>query len=259
MGAKARDANRMPDNLALVSKNGQADASVVPAQTTPPLHRRETLKGISMTETQPVRIAGALLTVCAVGSLGLLAIHPSEGGSTFTELLRNEAASRLLSGAVHGGFIALMALELAAMAVLALRARRAPSVAGLALFALGVVALSASVLTDGLVLPAIAAKYVAVPAKVDFAKSLFVLCTSFIGVLMPIGLMLQTGGIALWGLGLAHDGRTRASGIIGILIGVLAGGAVGATGLNPVIVMAAIAAVGLWLAWLGILALRAKI
>jgi hypothetical protein len=47
--------------------------------------------------------------------------------------------------------------------------------------------------------------------------------------------------------------------VIGILIGVITLASVGLTGLQPIVVMASIAALSLWLAWFGVLALRARL
>lgn len=214
-----------------------------------------------MTQTYagPARVAGVVLILAAVGAMALLAIHPAEGGASFAEVLRNEAAGRAVSGLVHGGFAALLALQLMALSVLALSARRPPSVAGTVLFGLGVVALSLSLITDGLVIPAIAAKYADAPAKIEFAKSLFVLCGSYIAVLMPAGLVLQSGGVVVWGIGLAHDGRTRLGGIFGILTGLAGGVSVGVLGLNMFAVMGAIAGLEIWLITLGVTAARGKL
>jgi len=214
---------------------------------------------VTENNTRPMRIAGIFLSACALTSLVLLAIHPGEGGKTFAEALRAEAAAQAINGIVHGGYVALLSLELAALAVLAQVTKRPAMTAGLALFGLGVVALSASLLIDGLVLPAIAAKYLAVPDKIEFAKSLFVLCGTFIKVLMPLGLMLQAGGILFFGIAQAHCQTSRVSGGLGIVIGAVAVVAVGMMGLQPIVVMASIAAFSLWFAWFGLLALRARL
>lgn len=208
------------------------------------------------TNTKPMRIAGGLLAFCALGTLVLLSIHPGEGGKSFAEAMRAEAEARMLNGVVHGGFVALLALELAALAVLAQQIKRPAMMAGLALFALGVVALSASLLVDGVVLPALAVKYVGLPDKLEFAKSLFTLCGAFIGTAMPTGLALQSGGVLFFGLALAHAAKSRISGVIGILSGLAAVVGIGSMGLQPIVVIVTVASLGLWLAGFGVLALR---
>lgn len=204
-------------------------------------------------------MAGVLLAISAAGAMVLLAFHPAEGGGTFAQLLQSEAANRAQSAAVHGGFAALLVVELMALAILSLFARRPPSTAGTVLFGLGVVALSASLITDGLVIPAIAAKYAALPDKIDFARSLFVLCSAYIAVLMPAGLMLLGAGVAFWGIGLAHEAPSRLNGVIGILSGFGAAISVGVLGLQPFAVMGGIVGVNSWLLFLGITAARGKL
>jgi hypothetical protein len=212
-----------------------------------------------MTPTGPVRIAGLLLAAAAGGGLALLALHPAEGGTAFADILRNEAANRAQNALVHGGFAVLLIIEVMALAVLCLQTRKAPSIAGTVLFAFGAVAMCASLVTDGLVMPAIAAKYSGLPASIEFAKSLFTLCWALIGVLMPAGLTLLGAGVVLWGIGLAHDRPTRVNGIIGIVSGIAASISIGVLGLQPLTIMGAIVGLNSWLLFLGLTAAFGKL
>src|SRR5437879_2448680 len=75
------------------------------------------------------RALGAVFIGCAAVSAALLALHPGGGPAPdFASVLRAEAAQQLQSALVHGGMLALVAAELAALAVLAARlgAARAP-------------------------------------------------------------------------------------------------------------------------------------
>jgi hypothetical protein len=200
-----------------------------------------------------------LLTAAAAGSLVLLAFHPSEGGATFAEVLRSQAASRAESAIVHGGFAALLIIEVMALAILVLQARRPPSIAGTVLFAFGAIALSGSQITDGILLPTVAAKYAALSADIEFAKALFTLCWAIIGVLMPAGLILLSAGVVFWGIGLAHDRHTRINGFIGIASGLGAAVSVGVLRLQPLTIMGAIVGLNSWLLFLGITAVRGKL
>ncbi len=214
---------------------------------------------MSQTYPGPARVAGLLLAVAAAAGLVLLAFHPSEGGKTFAELLQSRAASRGASAMVHGGFAALLVIEVMALAILVLQTRKPPSIAGTVLFAFGAIALSGSLITDGILLPSIAAQYAGLPAKLEFARSLFVLCWSVIGVLMPAGLILMSAGVVLWGIGLAHDRPTRINGFVDILSGLGAAVSVAVVGLQPLVIMGTIVALNGWLLVLGITALRGKL
>ena len=131
-----------------------------------------------------------------------------------------------------------------------------------ALLAMGVAFLSGSLLTDGLIIPAIAAKYATAPAeKLEYAKSLFVLCGSAIRFLMPMGLLFQAAGIASWGWALAGSGVSRTTGILGILVGaaIIAALAATATALNPLVVMGGLGTQALWIVATGLLLLGRKL
>ncbi len=144
-----------------------------------------------------------VLTAAAIGSFVLLALHPGGTATDFAGILRQEAAGQTMDAIVHGGFIALLSVEMVCYLVLTLRLKRF----GLRAWCSSrwVALLSGSLVTDGLVIPAIAAKYLPVPAKLETARGLFVLCESFIRVLMPMGLAFQAAagdgrmGLALLG------------------------------------------------------------
>jgi hypothetical protein len=193
------------------------------------------------------RPAGALLLLSMIASLALLGAHPSETATTFAGVLRDEAANQRLNGAVHGGFIAVLALEIAGYAAFTSRLRGLLPVTGLVLFAVGVAFLSASLLCDGLIIPAIAAKYVGAPEKIESARTLFVLCEAAIRFLMPLGLAFQAAAIVAWGTALLQ-GVSRWGGVAGSLLGlgVLAALAITYAQLNPLVVMASLTALTLW-------------
>jgi hypothetical protein len=212
----------------------------------------------------PSRAVGVVLIASAIASVVLLASHPGEAGGSFADILKDEAAHQDVDAAVHGGFIAVLGIQLVCLAVFSRRLglARTPVVAGLTFFAMGVAFLCGSLLTDGLIVPAIAAKYAAAPAeKLEYAKSLFVLCGSAIRFLMPLGLLFQSAGIAGWGWALAGSGVSRAAGILGLLVGgaIIAALAATATTLNPVVVMGGLGAQALWIVAAGALLLERKL
>jgi hypothetical protein len=193
------------------------------------------------------RSAGILLLLSTIASLVLLGLHPSETATTFAGVLKDEALHQGLNGVVHGGFIAVLALEMAAYAAFSSRLRGLLPVTGLVLFSVGVAFLSASLFCDGLIVPAIAAKYAAVPEKIESARTLFVLCETAIRFLMPLGLAFQAAGVAAWGMALVR-GPSRWGGVAGSVLGlgVLAALVITYAQLNPLVVMASLAALSLW-------------
>jgi hypothetical protein len=195
------------------------------------------------TERPSARAAGFVALTSAAATIALLAFHPESGAHDFAGVLREEAAGRATDAVVHGGFIAVLAVQTACYAVLS---QRVKGLAGLVFFAFGAAFLSASMVLDGLVTPALAARYLAAPEKIEYARALFVLVGTLIGWLMPIGLAFQAAAIAAWGFALRGMARVAA---------VLLGGAMLAglvTG-SPVATMGALGGTVLWAALAGML------
>jgi len=222
------------------------------------------LEGTEMSDTpqrMPQRAAGILALATAVAALALLANHPGGEAHSFADILANEAGNRLANAVVHGGFIVVLALQAICYVVLSARigATRLAVVAALVLFAFGAAFLAASLVLDGLATPAVAAKYLAAPNKVDYAKSLFVLIGALVGVLMPIGLAFQSAAIACWGWALAASRLARIAGALALAMGGVgfAALAAGAVAMNPFVLMAVMAMTALWAALAGIVLLRA--
>jgi hypothetical protein len=195
------------------------------------------------------RPAGTLLLLSMIASLALLAAHPAETATTFADVLREQAANQRLAGVVHGGFIVVLVLEIVGYATFSSRLdmRRVLPLAGLVFFVVGVLFLSASLLFDGLIIPALAAKYVGAPEKIESARTLFVLCETAIRFFVPFGLAFQATGVACWGMTLLR-GTSRWGGVAGSVLGlgVLAALAVTYAHLNPFVVMGSLAALTLW-------------
>jgi len=206
------------------------------------------------------RGAGILAIATGVAAFALLANHPGGGAHDFAGVLRDEAANRVMDAAVHGGFIAVLALQTVCYAIFSARIgfSRATAVAGFVFFAFGVAFLSASMVLDGLVTPAVAAKYLAAPNKIEFARGLFVLIGALIGFLMPIGLAFQSAAIACWGWALTASGVSRAAGVLGLALGTIALAALASSlaAMNPLVLMGAIAATSVWAVVAGIVLLR---
>ena len=174
---------------------------------------------------EPRRLATAF-ALCGLATLVLLANHPASGARDFAGVLREEAANQFMDGIVHGGFIFVLAALIVCFLLLARRLGpgRAPVVVTLVAFCVGSGALMASMLVDGLVIPAVAARYVNIdaPEKLAAAKALFVFAGALISFLMPLGIAFQSiAMLSLGGLFAAGMPRRRAAGITGVGFGAL--------------------------------------
>jgi hypothetical protein len=208
------------------------------------------------------RSVGVLAIATGIAALALLANHPGGGATTFADVLKEEASNRLMDGIVHGGFIAVLALQMVCYAVFSRRLglQRSAALAGLIFFAIGAAFLAGSMVLDGLVTPAVAAKYLAAPAKIEFAKSLFVLIGTLIGFFMPLGLMFQSAAIAAWGWALVASGMSRVLGVIALIagVGLAALLATSFAAMNPFVLMGAMAVMAAWAMAVGAMLLRSK-
>ena len=207
------------------------------------------------------RAAGIVLIVVAVATAALLINHPAASGTSFTDVLRNEAAAQAMNAVVHGGFIVVLAAELACMAIASTRLGwQRPAVAVAFVFALvGAGFLMLSMLVDGLVTPALAARYVDTPEKAEQARSVFVLLGTLVRFLMPLGLLFQLASVAAWSSALVRSGGVvRAAAIVGLVVAALAAVGIAATAaMGPRALVAALIGIAIWYALIGAgLALR---
>jgi hypothetical protein len=169
------------------------------------------------------RITGFITLATGLAALVLLAFHPGGQATDFAGVLKEEAANRAINAMVHGGFILVLAIQLACYAIFAGRLgwTKPLAVAGMVFVAVGAGLQMASLLVDGLMIPQIAARYVAAaPDRLPYARSLFLLCGTAVQLLMPMGLFFQGAGVTSWGGALA--GIRRGSGIAAVMAGALA-------------------------------------
>ena len=211
------------------------------------------------------KLAGAF-ALCGLAALALLASHPASSAHDFAGVLREEAGNQLMDGVVHGGFIFVLAALVICFVLLARRlgSGRVPVVVMLVTFGIGCAALMASMLVDGLVIPAVAARYVNVdaPEKLAGAKALFVFAGTLITFLMPLGIAFQSiAMVSLGGLLVAGPPRRRAAGLFGVSCGVLILAALAAApaGMAAHILLASIALLAVWYFILAALLWRAAL
>ncbi|MGZ5714796.1 MAG: hypothetical protein ACXWIG_11625 [Caldimonas sp.] len=200
------------------------------------------------------RAVGIALALLAFASLALVLNHPSGAAHDFAEMLKEEAAHRVADAVVHGGFIAILGGELACLAVLLMRPAIRPwAIVALVLFAIGTGFLMLSMLIDGLVTPALAARYADVPDKQESARAVFVLLATLIGFLMPAGLLFQAVALGLAAAGLWRpDALVRCASVWGVLVALAAIAGVAATAAaSPHVVIAALLGFAAWYAATG--------
>jgi hypothetical protein len=214
----------------------------------------------------PGRAAGIALLVCAALTLALLANHPSGAAATFADRVREEAANSGRDALVHGGFIAVLAVQLACLAIMTLRLglTRPFAIAGFVLTAIGAGFLMGSMLLDGLVTPAVASRYlgvIEVAERQNDAKALFVVLGATISFLMPAGLLLQAAGLACWcGVFVRDRGLVRVTGIYGAVAASAVIVAIAATGaMVPHVLIAALLLVAAAYALAGVALLRRQL
>jgi len=208
------------------------------------------------TQTQS-RTIGWVTIATGIASIALLLNHPAEQATDFNGLLREEAANQMINAIVHGGFMVVLAIQLVCYAVFTGRAGWAKSlaIAGFTFFAVGAAFQIASLLVDGLMIPAIAQRYLAAPPdRLPFGRTLFALCGIAVQFLMPIGIGFQAAGIVSWGASLARSGTGIAGLVLGLatMVAIVAGALTGAQHL----LLIAIALLAFWAIVAGIALLR---
>jgi hypothetical protein len=208
-----------------------------------------------MPSTRP---AGFVLIACAAAALLLLLAHPGGDAHEYLGLVKMEAAQQGRDALVHGGFILLLPLIVTGQAQLARRMGldRFTVLLGLVLFCAGSAFLAASLMVDGLLVPQMASRLVAMPApRIEAARPAFLLATTAVRLLMPMGLGLQALGaaaLAFAALALKHG---IALGGLGVMLLTATGIAV-TLGAQPMVLMAAIVLVAVvWNALAGALLL----
>ena len=215
-------------------------------------------KAIAATQASD-RLAGVLAIATALGSIVLLAAHPQDRARDFAELVQGEARNQIQNLIVHGGFAVVLSIQIVCFGFLSSRleaSARFASRAAIAFFAIGVAWMSASLLMDGLVTPAIAVRYA---DQTETVRPLFVLVGAIVRFAMPLGLGFQTLAIWCWGAAMLGAGLRVFAAIVWLLgvVLVVAIGA-GASGAMPMALMGAFLAMAIWGIIAGVVLLRGK-
>jgi hypothetical protein len=205
----------------------------------------------------------AAFALCAVATATLLGNHPDGGSGSFADMLQSEARNQLRDAIVHGGFVVTLCVLMVCFVFWSrlLGAARAAVVVGMVAFCVGCGGLIASMLLDGFVAPALAARFVVAdsPDNPAMARTLLIFCGTVIRFLMPLGLVFQSVAILSWSsVLLGARGAARAVGGFGsicavlLIIGLLAAPAK----LVPHLLLVGIATQVIW--YLGIAGLLAR-
>jgi hypothetical protein len=173
---------------------------------------------------------GALFAASAVTMMVLLFVHPHERVHTFPDIVEFEIRYRLVNGLVHGGAIAVFLLLLAGHMALA----RLINTTGLAVmfavtaFGAGCALITASLILDGFVTPALALQYRAAQdlAVQHSIEALVRFCGTNIRILMPMALLSFAASALAWCVPMVRAGGRRrlagaASGAVGAIVGVM--------------------------------------
>jgi hypothetical protein len=173
---------------------------------------------------------GALFAASAATMIVLLLVHPHERVHAFPEMVEFEIRYRLVNGLVHGGAIALFLLLLTGHVALA----RLINTAGLAVmfavtaFGAGCALITASLVLDGFVTPALALQYhAAQDLTVQHSiEALVRFCGTNIRILMPMALLSFAAAALAWCVPMVRGGGRRrlagvTSGVLGATVGVV--------------------------------------
>ncbi|HYM41450.1 MAG TPA: hypothetical protein VET46_01670 [Steroidobacteraceae bacterium] len=171
------------------------------------------------------RLAGAF-ALCSLATLTLLASHPGSSARTFADLLREEAHSVRINGLVHGALVVTLAALIVCFVLLSRRlgSGRPLVVGGLIAFCIGCGLMIASMILDGFVTPALAVRFADSGStdNLTMARTLFILCGTIIGFLMPFGVLFQSAATLCWSVAIVKGpGLRRSIGVFGLLVGLI--------------------------------------
>jgi hypothetical protein len=200
------------------------------------------------------------LSCCALITLVLLANHPGGGGHTLIEVISSEARDQRADAIVHTGFVVTLAFLIVCLVSVAriLGMARPLVSAGLVSFCIGSGLLMLSMILDGLAVPAIAARFLAItdPTALLPARTALMFCGVLIGILMPLGLLFQAATMLSWSIAIAaRRGLRLAMAVYGILATALlvSGLLFAPVAMSAHVLLGAIVLLALWYAALALL------
>jgi hypothetical protein len=174
------------------------------------------------------RRLSALFAASGLTLLVLLLVHPHEQMHGFSDLVAFEISHRLIDAFVHGGAIALFVLLLAGHVALAriINSASLPVTLAVTAFGAGCVFMTASLVLDGFVTPALALEHRAAQdlTQQNSIEALVRFCGTNIRVLMPMALLAFAASALAWCVPMIRaGGRSRLAGAVSGVIGAMVG------------------------------------
>ena len=214
-------------------------------------------------DTADARPIGLIMVLCVIAAAVLVLLHPAGSGHDAATVIEGLAADRMMDGLVHGGMVVVMGILTLCLAVACVRLNihRGVVMAGFAAYIIGYLGFSGALITDGLILPAIATRFVPIdPATLPVARGLLIFAGAAIGFLMTFGLSFFALGTVAWGYAFLRSRGTRSAGYVGLLLGfaalVLLGLMQAGMFGDPHVLIAVIALLLLWVLVLAIVLIR---
>jgi hypothetical protein len=187
------------------------------------------------------RIAGLVLIAGPIASIAALALDQGASASDTRTLLQQIAAAGPAHELAHAVQMACVTGYAFAFSVLATRLdlRRAPVLAGLIAYGLGVGMMLIATVNDGFLTTAVAQRFAAGPAEdLETARNLIRFCGMAITWFGDLAFVLMAVGAALWSLVLVRrGGLARMAAVAGLVGGA---GTLGAVVLQPRLDMGAL-------------------
>lgn len=199
------------------------------------------------------RQLGFLFAAGGVLLAAVLFSHPQEHVQTFADVIDSEIRNRVANQLVHGSAIVVLGLLLAAHICFVRLTRSTGIAAAIAVtaFGIGCALMTASLIQDGFVTPALALKYRSAndPTVQQTIEALIRFCGINIGTLMPMALLSFATSAIAWGAHLTHiKGPSHVAGVLSALLGLLIG--VGLWAATPkttgYVLMGGLSLVALW-------------
>jgi hypothetical protein len=180
--------------------------------------------------------------------VALFLLHPAEHAIDFAGMMKEEVTNRAMSGLIHGGFVAILGIQLACFAIFSGRLgwQRSLVIAAITFYALGSVFRGMGILANGILIPAMAVHYAdASAATIESLRGSVYLVAMIDQWFGFAGSAFQAAGILAWGAALFAVSRT--TGVLAVVIG----GAMAASLIvsligSPMLAMLSIAGLILW-------------
>jgi hypothetical protein len=171
------------------------------------------------------KLAGYVIAVSTLLMMLSIREHPTAGARSAADLMAKIGRLSVMDGVVHGTLMAVLIALTFGFAIFSLRRGfgQPTILLGFIAFALGVAATIGAAITDGFLIPGIAAQHVGASATdLKTGVNLLAACSLAVQVLTKVGLVAMLVAIAAWSANLVGTrGTTRWAGFVGIVASVL--------------------------------------